>query len=163
MEVPGDAGTGFASGASVRLRVAGALISTVAGFLVLGACRSGPSFDDYRQLVRGRAGADAVDCGVTRLHHDRAAAVSCSVAALEGGSPFFVVFQVRGIDTQRFCALPVDREGRAVRAEWDSDVYGGGNPFMTKASSGVVACDHPRVVDEEMPGQCSDGAQDEEA
>lgn len=148
---------------SVRLKVASALISTVAGCLVLGACRFGPSFDDYRQLVSGRAGTDAVDCGVTSLHHDRAAAVSCSVAALEGGSPFFVVFQVRGIDSQRFCALSVDGEGRAVRVVWDNDVYGGGNPFMTKASSRVVECDHPRVVDEEVPVQCSDGAQDESA
>lgn len=137
--------------------LARALRWIAAGALALGlaACRLGPSFPDYVELLRSRAGEDAVDCGVTRLHQHRAAAVACSTAALEDGRPFFVLIQVQGFDSDIFFGLSVDDRGRAVRTIWYSDVYGGGrSPLLSRASTRDTVCENPRVVLEGPPVQC---------
>lgn len=116
-------------------------------------CRLGPSFDEYIELVKSRAGQGASDCGVVRLGQDRAAAIACSTAALKDGHPFFVILGVQGIDSESYYGLSIDSEGSAMRTRWDSDIYGGSR-FRARHRTHVAVCENPRVVPEGLPVQC---------
>lgn len=121
--------------------------------LGVAACRLGPSFDEYLELVKSRAGEGATDCGVAPLGQDRAPAVACSTAALTSRHPFFVIFQVQGIDSEIYYGLSINNEGGAWRALWDSDIYGGSR-LTAKARMQLVLCENPRVVSDGLPVRC---------
>lgn len=122
--------------------------------LAVFACARGPSLQEYLSLLQERAGTGSKDCGVVRLLHPRSEAVRCAQAALEDRTPFRVVFQVQGIDSEIFHGLAVDARGNASWLRWDSDSYGGGYRFFTRAWVKEEACSHPVVVDAAPPIQC---------
>jgi hypothetical protein len=113
--------------------------------LALFACARGPSFQEYLSLLNERAGANSKDCGVVRLTQPHSGAVSCAQAALKDRTPFMVVFQVQGIDSEIFHGLAVNARGNATRLRWDSDAYGGGHPFATRSWVKKEACPQPFV------------------
>lgn len=122
--------------------------------LVAFACTWGPSFQEYLSLLNERAGARSKDCGVVRFSQPRSDAVRCAQAALEGRTPFRVIFQVQGIDSRIFHGLAVNASGNATWLYWDSDSYGGGSHFVTKPWVKEEACSQPLVVDAARPIQC---------
>ena len=123
--------------------------------LVFAACRIGPSVEEYIEFVRSRAGEGATGCGVVRLGQDRTAAVACATAALEQERPFFVIFQVQGIDSDIYYGLSLDNKGAVMRAIWDSDVHGGSR-FAKRARTRAAICNNPQVFAEGQPIQCGE-------
>ncbi len=105
----------------------------------------GPSFDAYLKHIREAAGTDASACGVVSLNGSRRAALSCAGAALEEGRPFWVVFQVMGIDSQIFEGLAVDAHGRVQQLTWDSDITGG-YEIVARRQIWDKPCLRPQVV-----------------
>jgi hypothetical protein len=124
--------------------------------LAVFACARGPSFEEYLSLLNERAGTSPKDCGVVRLRQPRSGAARCAQTALEGRTPFMVVFQVQGIDTEIFHGLAVNASGNATWLQWDSDSYGGGHPFITKPWIKKEACSQPVVVDATPAIQCTE-------
>jgi len=122
--------------------------------LVVFACARGPSFQEYLSLLNERAGSSSKDCGVVRLMQPHSEAVSCAQTALKGRTPFMVVFQVQGIDSEIFHGLAVDASGNGTWLQWDSDSYGGGYHFVTKSWIKEEACSQPVVLDAAPPIQC---------
>ena len=87
----------------------------------------GPSLPGFGRTLARAAGPAARDCGCVPLAGDRTAAVRCSRAALAAGQPFFVAFQVMGIDSTIYTGLAYRGPGQATRIVWDSDITGGSN------------------------------------
>jgi len=85
----------------------------------------------------------------------KAEAVSCSRSALESHRPFFVAFQVMGIDSQIVHGLTVDADGKATFFSWDSDKYGGRYGFKTESWILERPCVGPSVADDKRPIRCS--------
>jgi hypothetical protein len=93
----------------------------LAGFVLGSPLFWGPSLPAFGRRLAETAGAGARDCGSVPLPRDRAAAVSCARAALAVGQPFFVAFQVMGIDSTTYEGLAYRAPGQATRILWDSD------------------------------------------
>jgi hypothetical protein len=115
----------------------------------------GPSLEAYRAHLAKSAGVSAADCGCVMRGTAKAEAVSCARTALEGRRPFFVAFQVMGIDSQIVHGLTVNADGRATFFSWDSDKYGGRYGFRTESWIFEEPCVGPSVADDERPIRCS--------
>lgn len=87
----------------------------------------GPSLPAFGRTLAETAGPQARDCGIVPLSQDRTAAINCTRAALAEGRPFFVAFQVMGIDSTIYDGLAHRALGQTTRILWDSDVTGGSN------------------------------------
>jgi hypothetical protein len=131
------------------------VIVLVAAALVASGCHTGPTFEEYRSLVANSAGADALDCGVVALGSSRAEAVSCVQSALSNRRPVRVILQVQGIDSDIWLGLAVDEAGRGTRLMWDSDAFGGGSRFRSKAWIDRADCGQPSVTESDPPIHCS--------
>jgi hypothetical protein len=79
----------------------------------------------YAAELRERAGAGARDCGVVALGSPHQESLGCATASLATKRPFFVAFQVMGIDSQVYRGLVLTQQGTTERGTWDSDVWGG--------------------------------------
>ena len=111
--------------------------------MLSGACARGPSSNDFAAEVRSQAGKGAIDCGVVRNDSARKAAAECAAAALTRRSPFLVIVQVQGIDSEIFHGLAVNAEGSAVKILWDSDATGGSRfPQVRQMSSEPCVAPH---------------------
>ena len=119
-------------------------------------CHSGPSLEVYRVALKSSAGSTAIDCGVVMLSESKTNAVACANAALADHRPFFVAFQVQGIDSTIIHGLAVKATGEAVWSMWDSDAFGGSRrPFATKSWVKVEPCAKPSVAYADRPIKCS--------
>ena len=110
----------------------------------------GPSLARYERELRRAAGPGARECGVVALDQDRTAAYRCAQAALAQREPFWVAFQVMGIDSTIYEGLASRSPGEAVRLVWDSDIYGGYNLVPIRRLS-KTACQAPNFRTEERP------------
>jgi hypothetical protein len=122
------------------------------------ACHTGPSFAEYQQVVEKTAGSDAMNCGLVRLGSSREPGLSCLRTALSNRRPAFVIFQVRGIDSDIFLALATDQSGRATQLLWDSDVRGSGSRFFSKSRIESRPCVEPSLVEDKLPFRCGEKA-----
>ena len=129
MAIPADAAimdvavqSSIRRGIALTLAASAALVSCEP---IREALARGPSLQDYEETLRLAAGAGARDCGVVALPASRAAAVSCARTALQSGEPFFVAFQVQGVDSTIYRGVVRPLPGRAIVLTWDSDVTGG--------------------------------------
>jgi hypothetical protein len=116
----------------VRRQHSRTAMATVAAFhlagIVLGSPLFwGPSLPAFGRRLAETAGPGARDCGVVPLSRDRAAAISCARSELTEGRPFYVAFQVMGIDSTIYEGLAYRGPGQATRILWDSDITGGYN------------------------------------
>jgi len=142
-----------------RLTV-GVLILGVVHLVAL-ACNAppfwGPSLAEYLAETQSAAGSNALACGVVSLHEPSATAVSCANEALSGGRPFWVAFQVMGIDSTIYRALAGSSDGRYEQLNWDSDIYGG-STLVPRRTIWRRECLDPvvRVVNWESPISCSE-------
>ncbi len=117
----------------------------------------GPSLSEFGRRLAEAAGPGARDCGSVPLPHDRTAAVCCARAALAAGQPFFVAFQVMGIDSTIYEGLAYRASGQATRILWDSDITGGYNLVPLRRIH-QAACPLPAIRDAESgsPIGCSE-------
>jgi hypothetical protein len=120
----------------------------------------GPSFDRYHLLLINESGASGRSCGVIERGESPEATASCAQEALAAGSPFFVVFEVQGIDSHIFRGLAVNDRGEATFAQWDSDGYGGSRGPFKKPWIRQASCPAPTVTAEPPFIHCD---QDEES
>jgi hypothetical protein len=119
------------------------------------ACHSGPSLDEFRAELAKVAGPSAADCGLVMLDADKTNAVSCAGVALSNHQPFFVAFQVLGIDSQIVHGLAVSENGNAERFSWDSDKYGGRYRIKSESWISRQPCRMPSVTYASQPIACS--------
>ena len=103
--------------AGIRRRHSRAAMATVVALHFAGIALGsplfwGPSLPAFGRRLAETAGPGARDCGSVPLSRDRAAAVSCARTALAAGQPFFVAFQVMGIDSTIYEGLPTEGPGR---------------------------------------------------
>lgn len=129
-----------------RLGVAvGAIACVHAGAIVVGGPLFwGPSLVDYQDALQVAAGPAAVECGVVPLGESRSTAVSCARGALDRKAPFWVGFQVMGIDSTVYVGLAHRADGRATHFTWDGDIYGG-SALVPQHRLYEVACGKPSV------------------
>jgi hypothetical protein len=139
---------------AARSGAVGHLVVATSLFIGTG-CHLGPTLAEYRQLIRKTAGNEAVDCGLVLATTPREPAVACSTSAMTNHQPFFVAFQVRGIDSQIIVGVAVDRAGRATKMLWDSDAYGGGRWWATKSWMQQAGCRGLSVSADENPIRCN--------
>ena len=131
------------------------LSGSLLGAFWASACHTGPSLEAYREHLAETAGSSAQDCGLVMRGSARADAVSCAGAALRDHRPFFVAFQVMGIDSQIVHGLAVNANGGATQFSWDSDKYGGRYGFKTESWIWEKPCPGPSVADDERPIRCT--------
>jgi hypothetical protein len=89
--------------------------------------RTTPSVHGLETAMRRRAGAEAADCGRVRIGQDRRSADACAVEAFEAGKPFFVRYDLQGIDSIVADGMSGDARGVIYLYTYDSGPSGGGN------------------------------------
>jgi hypothetical protein len=129
-------------------------VQFVVAVAALTSCTLGPSWKDYRELLRAKAGEGAQDCGTVDLRQSRLPALACAQEALRVGTPFYVVFQVQGIDSRIFHGLASSASGDAAWVQWDSDAYGGGRWFASKPWVREEVCRRPTLSESGPPIEC---------
>jgi hypothetical protein len=118
------------------------------------ACRSGPTLNQFRSKLAETAGPGAADCGMVMLESSKSDAVTCSAAALAACKPFYVAFQVQGIDSAIVHGLAVNAKGEATRLMWDSDKHGGRYPNTAESWIDQKPCESPSVTYSHTPIAC---------
>jgi len=126
--------------------------------LALSACRSGPTLNQFRSTLAETAGSTATDCGVVMLDNSKSDAVACSTAALAASKPFYVAFQVQGIDSVIVHGLAFNAKGEATWFMWDSDKHGGRYPNTAESWIDQKPCAHPSVGSSSRPISCREPA-----
>jgi hypothetical protein len=119
------------------------------------ACSSGPTLEQLREKLAAAAGPTAVDCGVVMLGNAKTDAVNCSVDALSTSKPFYVAFQVQGIDSTIVHGLAVNATREATSFMWDSDKHGGRYPSTSESWIAQKPCVSPSVKSTDRPISCS--------
>jgi hypothetical protein len=128
-------------------RLFSALLNILCVGLVLVAC-SRPKDDDIMlQHLRGIAGKDATDCGHIGLHQKPDAASDCVLASWNAHRPFFVRYDVQGIDSHLVFGL-ASGGGDIFNVKYDSmgwatdDLRSGAKVFDSRHIV-VIPCPHP--------------------
>jgi len=75
--------------------------------------------------VKEMAGAEARNCGDLQLQDDQKGARACVREALSEHKPFFIVFDMQGIDSALSVGIALMPDGTAHQLFWDSDITGG--------------------------------------
>ncbi len=101
---------------------------------------NGPMRRELAQI----AGPESLDCGMVRRGQDRSAAVACTDAALRGGKPFRVAFEVRGIDSRVMIGLARKAGSPVMQVLYDAD-SAGGNKLIPSPATEVMPCSNPAV------------------
>jgi hypothetical protein len=112
------------------------------------SCVSGQDgIQNLRARLAARAGSKSTDCGFVPIGGDRHAADECAVRAFRTGIPFFVTYQLQGIDSTIAAAL-IRGEDNALRViSYDSDIRGGGGrAFFPKERVLDDVCTSPEIV-----------------
>jgi hypothetical protein len=122
--------------------------------LAVAACRSGPTLNQFRSKLAQTAGPGAADCGMVMLDSSKSDAVTCSAAALTASKPFYVAFEVQGIDSAIVHGLAVNAKGEATRFMWDSDRHGGRFPNTAESWIDQKPCESPSVTHSARPITC---------
>lgn len=129
----------------------------IASLVVVGAvgCVRGPSLESYVIELHEHAGGAAQECGVVHRGQPPASALNCAKAALVAKRPFFVSFQVMGIDSQVYVGLVLTKQGATELGTWDSDVWGGSR-LWTEHKTSWRECLSPAlsVTDGEVDVAC---------
>lgn len=136
----------------------------VARWLLLPVLPACPASRDCElpEIAAALAGASATDCGLVPVGGDASAADACAVEAFQAGAPFFVVYELQGMDSAVSTALAYDGAD-LVSLYRDSDPSGGSNvgAVVTEhvctsgsvvpddAGHDVVFCDAPACTCEE--------------
>ncbi len=97
-----------------------------------GACQAHDMNPDtlnarLQSRLRVLAGQGAVTCGEVAVKTSAESANACARKAFHGGKPFFVTYQLEGIDSAGATALAMDSHGELYTLE--SDSIGFGPPF----------------------------------
>lgn len=129
--------------------------SLLAVAVLLAACPA-PRDCELPEVAAALAGAGATDCGLVPVGGDATAADACAVEAFQGGAPFFVVYELQGIDSSVSTALAYDGAqlislyrdsdpsgGSNVGAEVTENVCTSGSVIAGDAGHDVVFCDAP--------------------
>jgi hypothetical protein len=112
-------------------------VTSACGLLVLlsslPACVIRPNLEGR---IRELTGPGAADCGHVRLNGDRSATSHCLVQAFETSRPFWVRYDLQGIDSHLETVFVRTQHGNFMRIDWDSDVTG--NPIESRAKPSLV-------------------------
>ena len=140
-----------------RAAAAAVVLLHLAGITLGSPLFWGPSHAAFGRRLAEAAGPGAQDCGLVPLAAGRAAAINCARTALAEGRPFFVAFQVMGIDSTIYEGLASPAPGHATRILWDSDVSGGYNLVPLRRIH-ETACGAPGIddVDAGSPISCGE-------
>jgi hypothetical protein len=130
-----------------RTAMAAVVALHLAGMVLGSPLFWGPSLPAFGRRLAETAGPGARDCASVALPHDRTAAVSCARGALAAGQPFFVAFQVMGIDSTIYEGLAYRAPGQATRILWDSHITGGYNLVPPLRRIHQAACPSPAMDD----------------
>jgi len=104
-----------------------------------------PSTERIHSQLRAATRSDAaLDCGSVSLSHRAEPSSACAAAALASRKPFFVAFQLQGIDSQIWEGLAFGGDGQAQVVRFDSDPSGG-RRFFPRPRLAVAPCASPAL------------------
>jgi hypothetical protein len=81
---------------------------------------------DFVEAVAGRAGARAIDCGHVQLNADATAVNACVQRSLDGGLPFYAIYEQVGLDSHVASGVARSADGTVTIFSYDGDPGGGG-------------------------------------
>jgi hypothetical protein len=99
-----------------------AVVATLGG--ISAACAKGPSFDEFRSIVKDLAGAGARDCGLIPLRETDHRLLACAKDAIARKDPFSIIVKRQGIDSEVFSGIARSKNGELWGVDWDSDIGG---------------------------------------
>jgi hypothetical protein len=113
--------------------------------VLLACCSCASPSQSLRSHLSSLTEPDAIDCGLVPLSSEqRANAVSCASAASFSGSPYYVAFQLQGIDSQVWEGVASKGNGKTQLVRFDSDPSGGRRVFK-RARLVVLPCASPTI------------------
>ena len=134
----------------MKLRVA-----LLSGILTCAACA--PYTAGFRKQLLEIAGDAAFDCGSVPLSQPAGSSATCATEALAARKPFFVAFQVRGIDSQIWDGLALGSDGQSRIVRFDSDPSGG-HRFFARPRVSIDPCSSPKLPEQSgEPVECGVG------
>lgn len=98
--------------------------------------------------LREIAGWFSVNCGHIRRHENADVAISCATSALTAQKPFYISFDIIGLDSKGIVGLAADHSGKVFQVTTDQL---GRGAFAAIATSGpirkmtVARCEKPPV------------------
>ncbi len=84
------------------------------------------TFERFRQRVSEIAGVQSIDCGHLQLGGEFAEIKECVTTNFEQAQPFWVTYDLLGIDSYVATAIVLNREEQTIIFHFDSDPAGGG-------------------------------------
>ena len=108
-----------------RLIAARSVVAVFTGALGLTLSGCGSSTCDLDAVLRGRAGAGAVDCGHVAVGAPTTTTDQCIADQTAAGATFFAHYDVQGTDSRVAFGVVRDPRGQTSVLLWDSDPSGG--------------------------------------
>jgi len=111
----------------------------IAGVVLFAASCKRPC--DLTNVIVGRAGVGAVDCGHVQLHADPDTTNACVIRAFQAGKPFKALYERMGQDSHAVDGISSAADGTVTKFWYDGDTGGSGgdgNPVI-----GAQVCEGP--------------------
>lgn len=98
--------------------------------------------DQMERYFRQTGGPVAVDCGRVAIREDPTAATDCALKAFTAKQPFFVRYELQGIDSEVAAGLVSDASGRVYGVVYDS--WGFSTEGLSRDS--ILSADHHLIT-----------------